>query len=131
MTPVVFINCTSAPFLDDIMSGRKVFETRTRDTLGRLAGRRVLLAETGNGRPVIRCSAVIGEAIPVRSAQEWRSLRHAHNIKRGNRYDWQPGQRVKYCYPLRDVWPLAVPFTPPEGTRHGRAWMEYDEERKA
>lgn len=131
MTPIVFINCTSAPFIDDIMSGHKVLETRTRNTLGRLAGRRVLIAETGNGRPVVRCSAIIGEALPIRSEEMWNNLYHLHRVPPGSRYDWKPGERVKYCYQLNDVWPCAAPFTPPEGVRHGRAWMEYDEERKA
>jgi hypothetical protein len=127
MTPVVFVNCSAAPFIDDIISGRKTVETRTRDTLGTLAGKRVLLAETGNGRPVVRASAVIGTAIPVRSAREWERLRSAHCVPGGSRYDWQPGSGVKYAYPLLNVRPFAAPFTPPEGVRHGRVWMEYTE----
>ena len=63
MTPVIFINCKEQPFLDRILSGRKKFETRTRNTLGRFLDHamndRVLLAETGHGRPVIRASARI------------------------------------------------------------------------
>ena len=33
MLPIIFINCAAAPFIDDIIDGRKTYETRTRDTL--------------------------------------------------------------------------------------------------
>ena len=63
MTPVIFINTTSSPFVDDIIDGRKTYETRTRNTLKSLLtwalGERILIAETGHGDPVVRCSAVI------------------------------------------------------------------------
>lgn len=127
MIPVVFINCTSAPFLDDIIAGHKTIETRARDTLRQFAGCRVLLAETGNGRPVVRASAVLRSGRPVYSRAVWDSLRLRHMVPVGNRYDWTPDTKVKYCYDLLDVRPCD-PFTPPEGVRHGYVWMEYETE---
>ena len=124
MTPVVFINCRELPFLDDILAGRKTIETRTRDTLRSVAGQRVYLAETGHGRPVIRAVAVIGWGRKM-DRIDWECLRKRTCIPVGSRYDWQPDTRVKYGYTLFDVTPI-IPFTPPEGVRHGRVWMEYN-----
>ena len=126
MIPVVFINCVSAPFLDDIISGRKQYETRSRDMLARLVGCRVLLAETGNGRPVVRASAVLQSGRPV-DRIGWECLRRRTCVPAGSQYDWKPDTKVRYCYQLFDVRPVS-PFTPPEGVRHGRVWMEYEGE---
>ena len=57
--PVVFINCKLYPFIDLILSCIKVYETRNKNTLKQLAGKRVLLCETGHGEKVVRGSAVI------------------------------------------------------------------------
>lgn len=125
MTPVVFINCQEQPFLDDIMSWRKTYETRSRNTLGALVGQRVLLAETGHGRPVVRCSAIIRCAVPVSDRKTWNAMRKATRVPRGSKYDWKPGTRRKWLYMLDNV-AYCIPFHPEEGVRHGRTWMEYD-----
>lgn len=125
MMPVLFINCDAVPFLDRIISLRKPWETRTRNTLRALVGHRVLLAETGRGhRPVVRCSAVVGEPLVIRSRAEWKQYRSACCVPAKSRYDWQSGTKVKYLYPLTGV-VACHPFTPPEDVRHGRVWMEY------
>ena len=59
MAPVVFINCSRFSFVDQIMSGMKLYETRTRDTLPRFLGDRILIAETGHGKPIIRAVATV------------------------------------------------------------------------
>lgn len=125
MVPVVFINCSRFPFIDWILSGLKIYETRTRDMLCSLCGQRVYIAETGHGKPVVRCSAVISQARPVTDRATWESvIRKKAMITSGSCYDWQPETKVKYPYMLRDV--RAVdPFTPPDDVRHGRVWMEY------
>ena len=121
--PVVFINCSRHPFLDQIMRRRKLDETRTRNTLGALAGQRAYLAETGHGPSMCRCFAVIGAPVVARSRKEWNALRSRHRVPRGSMYDWKPWTKVKYLYPLTGV--IACdPFHPQEGVRHGRAWME-------
>ena len=125
MLPFIFINCAAAPFIDDIIDGRKTYETRTRDTLRQFVGRRVLLAETGNGRPVVRCSAVITCAVPVDDRATWRKMRRSTRVPSGSRYDWQPGTRRKWLYGLSGV-VACWPFVAPEGVRHGRVWMEYN-----
>ena len=121
---VVFINCRSVPFLDRIMSLDKLYETRTRDMLRSVVGRRVLLAETGTGKsPVCRCSAVIGPPVVVRSRDAWERLRSACCIPPGSAYDWTSDTKVKYLYPLRNVTACRL-FTPPKGVRHGRTYMD-------
>lgn len=124
MTPVIFINCHAEPFVDDIMSYLKQYETRTRNTLGRFLGERVLLAETGHGRPLVKCSAVIDEVISVTTEEAWNKYLELTWIPVGSRYDWTPETKVKWLYHLSDVKPV-VPFRlGSDCPRHGRVWAE-------
>ena len=125
MIPVVFINCSKYPFLVWIMEGLKIYETRTRNTLKQLVGQTVYLAETGRGKPVIKCYAKITEVYEVRTRKEYNSLRALTRIVRGSDYDWKRETKVKYFYKLENVQPVPE-FIPPEGIRHGRVWMEYN-----
>lgn len=128
MTPVIFINCTVEPYVDDIMSFLKQYETRTRNTLGRFLGERVLLAETGHGRPLVKCSAIIDEVIAVYTREDWEEYLQFTWIPVGSVHDWQPDTKVKWLYHLTDVKPV-VPFRlGPNCRRHGRVWAEYREE---
>lgn len=43
----VYINCSSAPYIDDMLHRRKLYETRTRRTLDAVVGRSVFLCESG------------------------------------------------------------------------------------
>lgn len=72
MSKVVFINCQELPFIDWIIARKKTRETRTRNTLGRLIGERVYLAETGKGKPLVRCVATIESVAVARTRSEWR-----------------------------------------------------------
>lgn len=128
MIPVVFINCRRFPFVRQIMSFDKPIETRTRNMLRAVVGRPVLVAETGNGRPVVQCMAVFGQPLAVRSREEWERYRALACIPSGSAYDWQPDTKVKYLYPVTYVRQVTS-FTPPEGIRHGRVWMEFDERK--
>lgn len=124
MIPVIFINCKQYPFVQQIINGNKIYETRNIDTLGRFIGDRVLLAETGNGSPVVKCVATISESIAVYTANEWRAYITKEDVPTGSGYDWNQDTRKKVLYRLTDVCPVA-PFIP-EGKRHGRTWMECD-----
>ena len=125
MRVVVWINSSSAPFLDDIFNRLKPFETRSRNMLASLIGKRVILAESSRGQRLARCSAVIRSVTPVASKAEWDALRSLHRVPVGNQYDWKPGTRVKYLYKLTDVRRLRPFRIPSEGIPHSRSWFEY------
>lgn len=126
MTPILFINCSRFPFVDQIMSLEKPLETRKKDMLRNLVGKRVLIAETcDHVRPLVKCSAFIEYGHPVYTRAEWDLLRKYTRIEEGSSFDWTPSTSVKWVYRLTDVRPVD-PFNPPEGSRHGRVWMEYD-----
>lgn len=122
---IIFINCKEQPFISRIIDGEKEYETRTRNMLGRFLGERVLLAETGNGNPVVRCEATIDSVISVHVPEYWEHYRSRAGVDRNSRYDWQPDTRIKWLYHLTDVKPIA-PFVPAKSRRHGRTWMECD-----
>ena len=122
MVPAVFINCARFPFIDWILSGRKIYETRTRDTLRRFIGQTVYLAETGRGAPVVRAMATIESVLIVRSRREYNQLRKSTAVPSGSSYDWTDDTKKKCLYKLVNVVPVS-PFVP-SGQRHGRVWME-------
>lgn len=124
MSFVVWINSSSAPFLDDICARLKPFETRSKDMLGSLIGQRVVLAESARGKHLARCSVVIRSVRAVYSREEWDALRPLHRVPVGNKYDWKPGTRVKYLYELTDLRRLR-PFRIMEYIPHGRSFAEF------
>ena len=123
MTPIVFINCKDFPFIDQIISGKKIWETRNRNTLGRLVGKRVLFAETGKGKPVVRCEAEICAPIRIDNPDVWDELRDATCVPAGSKYDWKPETKEKVIYFVRKVKKVRK-HIPKDGIRHGRVWME-------
>ena len=123
--PAVYINCRRYPFIDQIMNIDKTYETRSRNTLKRFLGRRVFLIETGKGKNLVRCSAYIDEIVECYTKEAYEQYRPFHAVPVGSDYDWKPGTKKKVLYHLSYIHPLKNPFTP-EGTRHGRTWMECD-----
>lgn len=126
MIPVLFINSHSVPFVDMIMDGRKLYETRKRNVLRSAFeyGNRFLIAETGSGRPRVRCSATIESMVTIYTKEAWDRYRKLHAVPVGSEFDWKPDTKKKVMYLLEDVRPV-TPFVP-EGKRHGRTWMECD-----
>ena len=124
MYPIVFINCSVFPFVYAIMCGLKLYETRTKNTLKSLVGKRVLIAETGHGKPVVKCFATIESVICIDNYKTWTQYRKNCCIKYRSCYDWKHGTKRKYLYLLTDVQPVPE-FIPPEDIRHGRTWMEF------
>lgn len=126
MMPVVYINCSRHPFLKWIACGMKVYETRSRNTLRALVGKKVYLAMTGKGPSLVVCTAVIRKVFPVCSRYEWDCFRDYTAVPEGSEYDWTESTTIKYLYELSSVKPVTVPFHPDNGVRHGRVWMEID-----
>ena len=126
MMTALFINSHSVPFVDMIMEGQKLCETRTRNVLRSAIehGNRFLIAETGKGLPLVRCSATVESILTIHTKDEWEKYRNFHAVPVGSEYDWKPDTKKKVLYFLADVRPVE-PFVP-EGKRHGRTWMECD-----
>lgn len=125
MPAVVWINSSSAPFLDDICARLKPFETRSRNMLQSLVGQRVIFAESARGARLARCSAVIRSVFTVTSREQWEVLRPLHRVPVGNMYDWKPGTKIKYLYELSNIRILRPFRIPGKGIPHGRSWFEY------
>ena len=125
MTPIIFINCKDEPFVDDILGGLKQYETRNRNTLKRFLGTRVLLAESGHGRPIVKGSATIADIVEVFTREAWEDYLQFTWVPVGSKYDWQPDTKKKVLYRLTDVQSY-IPFIPAKDRRHGRVWMEYN-----
>ena len=127
MIPIIFINSKSVPFVELIMEKTKIFETRSRNVLQFLfnTGSRFLIAETGNGKPVVKCSAEIRSVTTVYTKEAWQKYRLFHCVPYGSDFDWKPDTKKKVMYELCNVRPVPVPFVPESGKRHGRVWMEY------
>ena len=122
--PVIYINCSKYPFIEQIMRLKKLFETRNKNTLKAFVGKRVLLAETGKGKkPIVRCSCIISDVLKVTDRKTWNRYRKQTCIKKGSIYEWTKETRQKYLYQLTDIKP--VPAFIPEGIRHGYTWLEF------
>lgn len=127
MIPVVFINGKDISYVDLIIQGKKRYETRSRNMLGALVGRRVLIAETGKGKPRIRCSAVIEDASKIDFLYNWELIRGVTCVPEGSAHDWDYQHPGKWIYELADVREVFdMPWK--EGKRHGITWMEYEDE---
>lgn len=125
MIPGIFINCTRAPFIALILLHLKRDETRTRDMLGALAGRRVALIETGGPAPIVRGYATIGPARRV-SYDDTRARDAAYIM--GTPYDIKP-DGTKVFYRLTNVRPCRPYALPADHVNHGRAWTEFNPPR--
>ena len=134
MIPAIFINCKRDPFIRKIMDKEnpKQYETRTRNTMKKLMeshlGERFLLVETGNGEPVVRCSAIIDEVISVTTPEQWEEYRKTTCVPVGSEYDWKPETKIKWLYHLTDVQPVEPFVLPRFCRRHGIVWAEFNNE---
>ena len=119
----IYINCASFPFIAWILSGEKLYETRTRNTLRALIGQHVYLVETGHGQPIIKARATIASAELVTYSDRRKRARAKIT---GTTYDVKPGC-AKWFYKLEDVEPLTAPIqVPTKRENHGRAWTAWE-----
>jgi hypothetical protein len=124
---VLFINCKLFPFISWIIAGIKVFETRNRNTLKSIIGKRVFIAETGKyKRPLIRCAACFDNPVIVDNRKDFNRYRKQTKIKKGSCFDFIPG-RKKYLYPVCNVQQVNPFFLPDNAVYHGRVYATIDE----
>ena len=123
--PIVFINCRKYAFINWIMAGAKIYETRNKNTLKSLIGKRVYIAETGKGkRPIIKCIATIDSVLIIDNFEDYNNLRDETMIEKNSVFDWKQETKRKYLYKLSNIEKISA-FIPKEGKRHGFVWMEY------
>ena len=128
---IVYINCKLFPFIDWIISGLKVYETRNRNTLKSLVGKTIYFAETGtHKRPVIRCACTIDSVIKITDRKTYNLYRRQTKIKKGSAFDWKTDTKYKYLYKLSNVIPVPSFPVPDNIIRHGRTWAEIETETK-
>lgn len=79
---VIFINCALFPFIDWIIKGLKLFETRNRNTLKSFIGKTVFLVETGkHKKPIVRCSCLISSVDIITDKKAYNRLRKYTRIE--------------------------------------------------
>lgn len=121
---ILYINCKLYPFVQWIINGKKLYETRNRDTLHSLIGKTVYIAETGKGKPVIRCRCRISDMATVYSKTAYNAYRKYTRIAKGSVYDFTDTTKKKCLYRLDNV-EQCEPFELPENiVRHGRIYCE-------
>lgn len=121
---ILYINCKLFPFVSWIIARLKLYETRNRNTLKALIGKRVYIAETGrHKKPIIRCVATIESMTIVDTLTEYNKLRKYTKVEKGSIYDFIPGKK-KYLYRLTDVQEISAFPVPENIIRHGRTWSE-------
>ena len=122
---VLYINCKLFPFVSWIIAGLKVFETRNRNTLQNLVGKKVFIAETGrHKKPIIRCFCTIDSVLKIEDKKTYNLYRKQTRIKKGSCFDWKPETKYKYLYRLSNVVPVPAFPVPDNIIRHGRTWAE-------
>jgi len=126
---VLFINCKLFPFVAWIIKGLKLYETRNKNTLKRLIGKTVYIAETGKyKRPLIRCIATIDSVLRIDNRKDYDKYRKQTKVKKGSVYDFTRETKYKYLYRLSNVQPVKEFFLPDNSVYHGRICATIDTE---
>ena len=122
----IFINDDCFPFTREILAGRKTIETRNKNMLKDLAGKRVALISTRRGkRPAIVGYAMIDRHPIYLHAESLDFFRDLTRIPAGSKYDPKPGAG-KWCYNLFRVESCDQYTLPENAIRHGRSWCEFN-----
>ena len=119
----IYINTALIPFVAQILSGAKPYETRTRNMLRTLIGKMVYIIETGHGQPMIVGRATISGAELVPYSNQAKR-RQAQII--GTPYDIKP-DGAKWFYKLDSIERLTPSLLPVTRENHGRSWTAWKE----
>ena len=123
LIPGIFINDSHTPFTDYILRGWKTAETRSRDMLRLLVGKRIAIVRTGIGRATIVGYATISEKEWV-SAEEFPNRQNQTCVIPGSRFDCKG--KGKWLYHLTDVESVGPYPLPKNAIRHGMSWCEFN-----
>lgn len=87
-------------YADELVDGRKQFETRDSDSLRAYVGKRIAIVRTGEGPAKAIGEVTLGEPRIV-NEEEFRQLQAEHLVPEGSTFDVKPGG-VKYLYPVSE-----------------------------
>lgn len=119
----IYVNSKKVPYARLIIDGKKIYETRTRNVLRSLIGRRIAIVETGKGSPAIIGFVTIDGA-DYFEHEAFERIRSLTCIPAGGAYD--DLGKGKWCYKLSDPVKLDRPIPlPQDAVRHGRSWCEF------
>ena len=118
----IFVNEDEFPYAQAIVLGRKTIETRSRNMLKKLVGKRVAIVRTKRGeKPMVIGSVVIEEPWYEEHPEQFRERTC---IPVGSKYD----EGGRWMYPVHDP----IVLDPDEWfplyrfvIRHGRSWCEW------
>lgn len=121
----IFVNENGIRYADAIIKGYKVIETRNRDMLRSLVGKRVAIVRTKRGKLPMIVGYVDIVAKKFVSVEEFGDLFDMHLVPPGSYFDAK--NKGKWCYYLEnpekcDPFPL-----PTDAVRHGMSWCEYED----
>ena len=106
-----------------IVSGHKTIETRSKNMLSKLVGKRVAVIRTRHGKQpmVLGYVDVVGAA--RRNGKWLNDNRNLTLIPPGSKYD--TNSWAKWCYFLNSPEKCEPYPLPDEAVRHGRSWCEF------
>lgn len=85
-------------YADEIISGKKTYESRDSDSLRPYVGERIAIVRTGEGTAKAIGEVTLGEPLVV-NEEQFNAMREQHLVPAGSTFDVKPGG-VKYLYPV-------------------------------
>lgn len=121
----IFVNergCIPYPFL--LVCGYKTIETRNKNMLSALVGKRVAVIRTGRGRTPTVIGYVTITGSTFCKAEDFDKYFNQHCVQPGSAYAPQNG-RGKWFYFCSDAETCDHFPLPKDAVRHGRSWCEF------
>jgi hypothetical protein len=87
-------------YADEIISGKKTYESRDSDSLRPYVGERIAIVRTGEGTAKAIGEVTLGEPLVV-NEEQFNAMRDQHLVPAGSTFDVKPGG-VKYLYPVQE-----------------------------
>jgi len=120
----IFVNSDGCvPYADAIVGGYKRIETRNRDMLRDLVGKKVAVIRTRRGKNPTIVGYVTIDSKAFANVKEFELVRQYTLIPPGSKYDVHG--KGKWLYSLRDAEQCEPYALPMDAVRHGRSWCEF------
>lgn len=123
----IFVNdSTGIKYSIAIVQGYKTVETRNRNTLKQLVGKRVNVIQTGKGKAKVIGSVKIVSAMHCKQS-DFQKYNGLHCVPIGSKYD--AGSNGKWLYFLEDPQTVFPYELPANVIRHGFSYCEWEAEQ--